>query len=107
MPLHSTDGKKTGGRPAGRGCAAGGKAGRGRQQVREGVMPVCGRIRLVLREARLALGLTLCEAARRAGIDRKMYRRVEEGWSVPTVDTLERMCGGVEMRLLVVVEVAG
>jgi len=103
MPRGKSSRGKTAAEPPGDGALR----KRGRPEVRVGVMPVCARVRRVLCEMRAALGLSMAEAARRAGIDRRMYARVEQGASVPSLDLLERICGGLETTLREVAELAG
>ena len=55
-----------------------------------------------IRAARERLGLTQAEAARRCGMARQNWRRLERGASSPTVATLQRVAEGLGLELMIV-----
>lgn len=53
----------------------------------------------LLRERREALGLSMNEVAARAGLSHTMISRVERGLRKPTLDTVLRITGAMEIDL--------
>jgi transcriptional regulator with XRE-family HTH domain len=60
---------------------------------------VCDSVARLLRERREALGLSMNEVATRAGLSHTMVSRVERGLRRPTLDTLLRISGAMEIDL--------
>ncbi len=50
----------------------------------------------LIRSARLAVGLSRAELARRAGTSQPAVSRYEQGSTVPTVQTMERLVGACQ-----------
>ena len=63
----------------------------------DGRMPICAVLPVVIREERLARGISQYEMARDSGISREMLRLVENGSSVPSLETLARICEVLKM----------
>jgi transcriptional regulator with XRE-family HTH domain len=59
-----------------------------------------------LRKERLRQKLSLNEIASRAGLDHTMVMRVEKQERVPTIDTLLRIAGALEIKLSTVLAAA-
>jgi len=62
-------------------------------------MPICAVLPVVIREERLARGISQYVLADEGGISREMLRLVENGSSVPTLETLARICEVLKMRM--------
>ena len=60
---------------------------------------VIGRLMELLREERLRRKLSLNEVATRSGLSHTMVSRVEKRERVPTIDTLLRITGALEVDL--------
>jgi len=65
----------------------------------DGRMPICAVLPVVIREERKARGISQYEMARDSGISREMLRLVEKGISVPSLETLARICEVLKMRM--------
>ena len=65
----------------------------------DGRMPICAAVPVVIREERLARGISQYDMARDSGFSREMLRLVENGSSVPTVETLARICEVLKMQM--------
>ena len=109
MPLPSTDGKKSGGRPAGYALSrhgGGERAARGKAErvggpvitlSRQDLMPESRRLPGLFREWRLRRGLSLHEVARRAKLARNTVLHAEQEGAVITFE--------VAVRLAIVLEI--
>ena len=64
----------------------------------DGRMPICAVLPIVIREERLARGISQYEMARDSGISREMLRLVENGSSVPSLETMARICEVLKMQ---------
>ena len=60
----------------------------------------------LLREKREAMGLSMNEIAARAGLSHTMISRVERGLRNPTLDTLLRIAGAMEIDLWPIIKKA-
>ena len=60
---------------------------------------ICNAIARIMREERELRGLTLSAVAAKAGISYQMVGMVEKQARNPTIDTLLRMCGALEIDL--------
>jgi len=52
---------------------------------------------MILREERIRQGVSLTRIAEMAGLSRQMVGYVERGLRVPTIDTLLRICGALQI----------
>jgi transcriptional regulator with XRE-family HTH domain len=69
--------------------------------------PLSETLPAIIRERRLRAGLSLNQLASRAGVSRQMLGYVKRQERLPTVDVLERICGGLEIsitRLIIVAQ---
>ena len=66
---------------------------------RDGRMPICAVMPVVIREERLARGVSQYVLADESGLSREMLRLVENGSSVPTLETLARICAVLQMEI--------
>ena len=66
---------------------------------RDGRMPICAAVPVVIREERLARGISQYVLADDGGISREMLRLVENGSSVPSLETLARICVVLKMQM--------
>ena len=66
---------------------------------RNGRMPICAVMPVVIREERLARGISQYELAGDSGLSREMLRLVENGSSVPTLETLARISAVLQMQI--------
>ena len=60
---------------------------------------VCASVARLLREKRLALGLSMYAVAKRAHISHSTMTRIEHGLMRPTLDMLLRIAGAMEIDL--------
>jgi len=65
----------------------------------DGRMPICAVMPVVVREERLARGISQYDMADDGGISREMIRLVENGSSVPSLETLARICVVLKMQM--------
>ena len=68
---------------------------------------VCAEVARLLREERLRQGLSMTALAEQAGLSQQMISYVERGLRNPTLDTLLRITGVLEIELGEVVRRAG
>lgn len=64
----------------------------------DGRMPICAVLPVVIRGERLARGISQYDMARDSGISREMLRLVENGSSVPSLETMARICEVLKMQ---------
>lgn len=63
----------------------------------DGRMPICAVMPVVVRKERQARGVSQYVLARNGGISREMIRLVERGSSVPSLETMARICAVLKM----------
>jgi len=63
------------------------------------VRETCALVAQILRQERLDRDLSLTRTAEAAGLSRQMISYVESGQRIPTLDTLLRLCGALEIDL--------
>jgi transcriptional regulator with XRE-family HTH domain len=68
---------------------------------------VCEETSRLLRERRESLGLSMNEVARRTGLAQQTVSFVERGMRMPTLDTLLRITGALDLELWKVLREAG
>lgn len=65
----------------------------------DGRMPICAVMPVVVRKERKARGVSQYVLAKNGGISREMIRLVERGSSVPSLETLARICAVLKVRM--------
>jgi transcriptional regulator with XRE-family HTH domain len=65
----------------------------------DGRMPICAVMPGVIRKERKSRGVSQYVLARNGGISREMLRLVENGSSVPSLETLARICAVLKVRM--------
>lgn len=65
----------------------------------DGRMPICAMMPVVVRKERQARGVSQYVLAKNGGISREMIRLVEKGSSVPSLETLARICEVLKMPM--------
>lgn len=65
----------------------------------DGRMPICAVMPVVVRKERKARGVSQYVLAKNGGISREMLRLVENGSSVPSLETLARICAVLKVRM--------
>jgi len=68
---------------------------------------ICKETSRLLRERRESLGFSMNEVARRTGLSQQTISFVERGMRMPTLDTLLRIAGALELDLWEVLREAG
>jgi len=68
---------------------------------------ICEIVSRLLREQRESLGLSMNEVARRTGLSQQTVSFVERGLRMPTLDTLLRIAGALDLDLSGVLRDAG